>query len=87
MSPAGGIPVRVTVLDTWDTVALDGAPDLRVGDLKRQALRAAGSARRPDGCQVKYRGAVLEDDLSLAAAGVVPHAALIVLSTRRRPVR
>jgi hypothetical protein len=37
---------------------------------------------------IKYRGAALVDESqSLAAAGLVPNAPLIVLARRRRPVR
>ena len=43
--------------------------------------------RDPAGYLVKYRGAELADQQSLADAGVVPNAGLIVLARRRRPVR
>jgi hypothetical protein len=36
---------------------------------------------------VKFRGMELDDGMSLADAGVVPNAGLIVLTRRRWPVR
>jgi hypothetical protein len=82
------IPVRVLVMDTWDEIALELAPATPVADLKREALARARVARSPDDYLVKYRGAeVWENGMTLADAGVVPNAALIVLPRRRLPVR
>ena len=57
-----------------------------LGELKRQALEATRVTRDPSGYLVKYRGAEVADGASLAEAGVVPNAGLIVLSRKRRPV-
>lgn len=81
------LPIRVTVLDTWDEVRFDAAPDARVVDIKAEALSRAGVARSPDAYLVKYRGAEVSDSGTLHDAGVEPNAALIVLSRRRTPVR
>ncbi|MFZ5624278.1 MAG: hypothetical protein ACOY71_07580 [Gemmatimonadota bacterium] len=80
--------VRVSVLDTWDEVALDLAEDTTVAQLKAEALRRARVMKDPAGYEVKFRGAELIDEgQTLAQAGVVPNAALIVLPRRRQPVR
>jgi hypothetical protein len=81
------LPVRVMVSDAWDEVPLQLPTSATLGDLKRQALEATRIVRDPSAYLVKYRGAELADDLSLAEAGVVPNAPLIVLGRKRRPVR
>lgn len=81
------LPVRVTVLDTWDEIALALTPETPVGELKARALHASRVTRPPAEYQVKYLGAELGDEtVSVADAGIVPNAALIVLARRRRPV-
>lgn len=80
------LPVRVTVLDTWDEVPLDLPADTPVAEVKSRALRATRVTRAPGDYLVKYLGAELQDEsASLAAAGVAPNGALIVLPRRRRP--
>jgi len=80
--------VRVTVQDTWDEVPLELAPSTPLAEVKRLALAATRVTRDPAGYVIKFRGAeLLEESRSLADAGVVPNAALIVLPRRRRPVR
>lgn len=82
------LPVRVTVLDTWDQIPLDLPPSLSITELKRLALAQAGVPASPEQYLVKYRGAELyENGATLADAGIVPNAALIVLHRRRQPVR
>ncbi|MFL5403611.1 MAG: hypothetical protein ACJ8BF_12410 [Gemmatimonadales bacterium] len=82
------VPVRVTVEDVWDEVFLELPGEAPVSEVKRQALDLTRVRRDPSEFVVKYRGAELADEsLSLSRAGVVPNAALIVLSRRRRPVR
>jgi len=59
-----------------------------VAELKRMALAAARVRRDPDGYVLKFRGFQLLDEArSLADAGIVPNAALIVVARRRRPIR
>jgi len=81
--------VRVMVLDAWDHVSVQVGPDTTVAELKREAVaRARGIAPLRDDCEVKFRGAlVLDEQTTMAALGVGPNAALIVLSARRRPVK
>jgi hypothetical protein len=81
------LPVRVTVTDAWDEVPLQLPGTATFADVKRQALEATRVVDDPSGYLVKYRGAELADEQSLADAGVVPNAPLIVLARRRRPVR
>lgn len=83
---AASIPVRVTLLDTWDERSFMLPEDTPVADVKRLAL--AGRGQSPDHYLVKYQGAELsEGATTLVQAGVQPNAALIVLSRRRTPVR
>ncbi len=81
------LPVRVMVTDAWDEVLLQLPAATTLGELKRQALQATRVIRDPSGYLVKYRGAEVSDDVSLADAGVVPNAGLIVLGRKRQPVR
>lgn len=82
------LPVRVMVQDAWDEVALQLPPATALAELKRQALAATRVVRDPAGYVIKFRGAELSDESrSLAEAGVVANAGLIVLPRRRRPVR
>ncbi|MBX3146040.1 MAG: hypothetical protein KF785_04675 [Gemmatimonadales bacterium] len=82
------IPVRVTVLDTWDEIALNVPADVRVSDVKARALAQAKVRTSPDQYLVKFRGAeVPEGSATMADAGVVPNGALIVLRRHRRPTR
>jgi hypothetical protein len=85
---ASTIPLRVRVQDAWDEVELDLAPGTRVEELKARALARFRIRRDPAGYVVKFRGAeLIEETATLAEAGIVPNAALIVLPRRRRPVR
>ena len=82
------LPVRVMVEDVWDEVFLELPDGTPLSELKRQALEMTHVTRPPAEFMVKYRGAALSDESqSLADAGLVPNAPLIVLSRRRRPVR
>jgi hypothetical protein len=76
------------VEDAWDEVFLELPAATPLAELKRTALDLTHVKRNPSEYVLKYRGAELSDeDRSLSEAGVVPNAALIVLSRRRRPVR
>ena len=82
------IPLRVMVYESWDDVPLQAEPDTTFSDLKRRALAATHAARDADAYEIKFRGALIDDESqTLAAAGVGPHSQLIVLSRRRQPVR
>jgi hypothetical protein len=79
--------LRVKVQDTWDEVRLEAPSATDVADVKRRALRASRISADPEGYVLKFRGMELSDDSSLADAGIVPNAGLIVLPRRRIPVR
>ncbi len=82
------LPVRVMVEDVWDEVSIAMPASTPLGDLKSLALRQAGVPVDASEYLVKYLGAELEDeDRSLADAGIVPNATLVVLPRRRRPLR
>lgn len=82
------LAVRVMVEDAWDEVFLELPEGTLLGELKRQALERTYVTRDPSEYLLKYRGAALSDESrSLAEAGLVPNAPLIVLSRRRRPLR
>lgn len=84
------VRVRVTVIDAWDTVALDVPPSTPLHELKVEALRRALTRQDPpaDDYELKFRGAlVLDEQQTIAGAGVPQDGALIVLPRRRRPVR
>lgn len=82
------LPVRVTVLDTWEEFSLSVPDQTPVAELKRQALRLAHVTRPTEGYLVKYQGAeVPEGTVTVAEAGIPANGALIVLSRRRTPVR
>ena len=82
------IPVRVTVLDTWEEISLDVSPATLLSDLKRLALTRSRVRGPADDYVLKFDGAELfEAGRTLADAGVRPNSALIVLRRRRTPVR
>jgi len=84
----GALPLRVMVEDAWDEVFLELPSETLLSELKRQALEATHVDHDPSEYMIKYRGAAVSDESrSLADAGLVPNAALIVLARRRRPVR
>lgn len=82
------IAVRVKVEDAWDEVFLELPDGTPLSELKRQALEMTHVTRNPSEYLIKYRGAAVSDESrSLAQAGLVPNAAVIVLARRRRPIR
>jgi hypothetical protein len=83
-------PVRVMVMDAWDTVELQVDDSTTVAQLKREALRAAmkQAPLEEQGYVVKFRGAaVLDETQTLRDIGVPANAPFIVLPARRQPVR
>ena len=81
--------VRVQSLEMWDTVRLETSASASVREVKEQAL----AALMPDGGHpgefvTKLNGVeVLDEELSLADAGVKDGSTLLVTYRRRRPVR
>jgi hypothetical protein len=85
---SAALPVRVMVEDAWDQVTLELPAQTPVGEAKRRALAMTHTDGDPASYLVKYRGAeLLDEHRTLAEAGVVPNAPLIVMARRRRPVR
>ena len=83
-------PVRVFVMDVWDTVQLQVDDSTTVSQLKREALRLAlkRAPRDEQEYLVKFRGAaVLDEAQTLRAVGARPNAPFIVMPARRQPVR
>jgi hypothetical protein len=82
------ITVRVQVPEVWDTVRIDAPPDTPVTTLKQRALETLVSNADPAEWVTKLRGfEVLDESVSLSAAGVANGSTLLVTSRRRRPVR
>jgi hypothetical protein len=86
---ASTLSLRVTVVDTWDTVRLEVEPSTTVADVKRRALATAtGRTVNADDYVVKYRGAQVLDERQTVAGVALPDGApLVVLPGRRHPVR
>ncbi len=84
---SGMLSVRVVVLQNWDEVTLELADDTTIAELKSRALSLSRASLGPEQCEVKFRGARVDDSLTLAQAGLVPGAQVIVLASRRQPVR
>jgi hypothetical protein len=82
-------PVRVMVTPVWDTVSVSVDRSTTIGHLKREALREATRAVAIDDreYQVKFRGAAVDDAITIGALGAGPNAPFIVLPARRQPVR
>ncbi|HKP30925.1 MAG TPA: hypothetical protein VJU15_16050 [Gemmatimonadales bacterium] len=82
------LPIRVTVLDTWEEIRFSAPVSTLVTDIKRDALTKARVVGAPEKWLVKYRGAeVPEDGTTLEQAGIEPNGALIVLRRGRQPIR
>ncbi len=81
--------LRVQLLDGWDAVRVETAPSVRVATVVEAALRAlAGADARIDRYDVKLRGVrVLPLTQSLADAGVLDGATLLLVHAARQPVR
>lgn len=81
--------VRVQALEVWDTVRLETSPSATVREVKEQALAALmPDAAHPGEFMTKLNGAeVLDENMSLADAGVLNGSTLLVHYRRRQPVR
>jgi hypothetical protein len=81
--------VRVQSLEMWDTVRLETSPSATVREVKEHAL----AALLPDGGHpgefvTKLNGIeVLDEEVSLADAGVLNGSTLLLTYRRRQPVR
>jgi len=88
-APAGPARVRVTVADAWQVFTLDVTPAESAASLKARALAAAHiEPSRAARYEVKVGGALVRDEAKpLAGLGLRNDASVVVLSSRRRPVR
>ena len=76
------------VPDVWDHVDVTVDEATTVRQLKREAL--ARALERPAALEdylVKYHGAAVSDEATMAGVGAGPGAPFIILAVRRRPVR
>jgi hypothetical protein len=91
LAPAGAqsITIRVEMPEVWDVVAVVVAPSEPVLAVKQRALDALfPEAQLHTDFVVKLRGwEILDENVSLADAGVVDGSILLVTHRRRRPVR
>lgn len=80
--------LRITVLDTLDTIRVSAKESDTVAAVKRQALdEAVGSGAELAEYVAKFRGAAVNDGATLASLGVPDDGALIVMANQRRPAR
>ena len=86
---APSITIRAQLADAWDAVRIVVAPGETVNNVKLRALEALDpGADAPGEYLVTYRGVrILDENVSLADAGVVKGATLFVAHRHRRPVR
>lgn len=83
------ITVRVEIPEVWDTVRAVVSPDDSVIHLKVRTLAALmPEGVPPEEFVMKFRGwEVLDEDVSLSAAGAVDGSIFLLTYRRRRPVR
>jgi hypothetical protein len=83
------ITIRVQLLEAWDAVLVEVPPSEPVLTVKVRALEALRpETEYHDEFVVKLRGfEVLDENASLADAGVRDGSTLLVTSRRRRPVQ
>jgi hypothetical protein len=89
MNTAAPMSIRVQLAEAWDAVRIDVEGEDSVGAVKLRALETLDpTAGFPDDYAITYRGVKLWDEsASLAAAGVVSGATLLIERRRRRAVR
>ena len=86
---ADSITIRVEASDLWETVRVVAAPTTPVAEVKQRVLAALfPNAQFEDDFVLKLHGwEVLNEQESLADAGVVNGGILLLAIRRRRPVR
>ena len=82
------LDVRVQIPEVWDAVRFDVPPTVSVLEVKRHALAELLPNRpKEQDYVVKLRGyEILDESVSLAAAGARTGSTLLITSRRRRPV-
>jgi hypothetical protein len=82
------ITLRVEVPERWDVALISAASTTSVGDVKRAALRSVSPDDDADEYVIKLRGfEVLDESVSLGAAGARNGSIFLLTHRRRRPVR
>ena len=86
---AGSITMRVQVAEMWDAVRVVARPDAIVGEVKQKVVAEFFPGHQfTDDFVLKLRGwEMLDESQSLAKAGVVDGAIVLLAYRRRRPVR
>jgi hypothetical protein len=91
LAPAGApvLTIRAQLAEAWDTLRIEAGRDEMVAAVKARALDTFGvDSGLPDEYMVKLSGVeILDEDVSLQAAGVVDGSTLFIAYRRRRPVR
>jgi hypothetical protein len=83
------ITLRVQCPEVWDTVRVNAPADTAVAVLKQRALEVLmPDEKNTDDFVMKFEGwEVLDEQVSLTAAGAGPGSIFLVTGRRRRPVR
>ena len=86
---SSAITIRVQLAEAWDTIRVVVSPGESVAAVKVRALDVLDQGAMPvDDYIITYRGfEILDEGVSLSAAGVVNGATLLIASRHRRPVR
>jgi hypothetical protein len=85
---ASPITIRVEVPERWDVALISVASSASVGDVKQAALRFVSPDDDADDYVIKLRGfEVLDESVSLGAAGARDGSIFLLTHRRRRPVR
>ena len=81
--------IRVQVAELWDSVRVDAPPSEPVITVKRAALDALYPIQvDPDEYVVRLHGyEILDENVSLSAAGVSDGSIFLLVQRRRQPVR
>jgi hypothetical protein len=90
VGPAGqsALTIRVEVPERWDVARLSAAPTSSVSEVKRAALNALSPEDDAADYVIKLRGfEVLDENVTLADAGVINGSIFLLTHRRRRPVR
>ena len=81
--------IRVQIAELWDSVRIDAPASEPVISAKRAALEALyPGGMNPEDYVVRLRGfEILDESVSLVAAGLQDGSILLLVYRRRRPVR
>jgi len=82
------LTIRVEVPERWDVALISAAPTASVRDVKRAALLYVSPDDDANDYVIKLRGfEVLDEGVTLAAAGARDGSIFLLTHRRRRPVR